>query len=484
MAAVDAAKLVTPGVDPIMAMLSELMKPARKETITGAGGGATTTTATSTASTANVTALQQLVAQLQAQATPAGSAQLIQEIFKTGMQQNMPSVNAATSGARAGSSTYRALAVNDLTARLAGQAAAELNRTTQTATTAATALAEATKGTTQTQTQTQAVAPKTETRVSENKFNLQDLILPIGVSAGKTVLKNILGDVGKKAAGAAAAAFAPEAIGASTAFANEFATVPAAFDFASLPGVAATSQGGSITDFITSGGTVTPYAAPVATTATESSNFFDFSGDTSSAGGGGGPASFATNVVMNEIFGGGNNADTLGQSAVYATPYIGPIAAAADILGVSEIQKPVQEVVGVTSDIIQGAGDVVSGAGDVVSSVVDTITGGTVICTELNRRGILKPALYHAYAEQLAGISPITMRGYQLWAVPVVRVMRKERWYSKVLVKLATPFAIGRVLRIIGLPSFAGAVTVYIGEPVCYVLGLFCCSNKPLVTEV
>jgi hypothetical protein len=103
---------------------------------------------------------------------------------------------------------------------------------------------------------------------------------------------------------------------------------------------------------------------------------------------------------------------------------------------------------------------------------IDTGTAkkGTVICTELARQGLLSEELYVAGFDHFSSLSQQTIRGYQVWARKVVPLMRTHRW----LAELLAPIGVGRYEFIVSKKiTFWGLVTVYIGQPVCWCVGLF-----------
>lgn len=87
--------------------------------------------------------LQQMYQTLYNQQTPAGSNALIQQIFKQGIEGNMPALfnRSNTAGLRTNNSTSQLMA-NDLQARLSGQAAQAVQQTQQQAMQAAAAIAQ------------------------------------------------------------------------------------------------------------------------------------------------------------------------------------------------------------------------------------------------------------------------------------------------------------------------------------------------------
>jgi hypothetical protein len=93
---------------------------------------------------------------------------------------------------------------------------------------------------------------------------------------------------------------------------------------------------------------------------------------------------------------------------------------------------------------------------------------GTVICTELASQGKLDLKLYSAGHVHFWTLPKQTVRGYHFWARSVVSLMQK----SPLLSSLLAPIAKSRYEYIVhGKITFWGMVTVYIGQPVCYLIG-------------
>lgn len=96
----------------------------------------------------------------------------------------------------------------------------------------------------------------------------------------------------------------------------------------------------------------------------------------------------------------------------------------------------------------------------------------TVICTELNRQGYLSDYLYcdPKATEHFQKLHHLTVSGYHLWALGVVDRMKK----SPRLCKLLLPTARARYEMITtGKFNLLGAATIYIGQPICFILGAF-----------
>ena len=97
-------------------------------------------------------------------------------------------------------------------------------------------------------------------------------------------------------------------------------------------------------------------------------------------------------------------------------------------------------------------------------------TGVTVICTELARQGKLPPALYSLGHSHFLTLHPQTVAGYRVWADKVVPMMRKSKRLSNFL----APIAIARYrMVVLGEFSILGAATIYLGQPICFVIGGF-----------
>jgi len=96
------------------------------------------------------------------------------------------------------------------------------------------------------------------------------------------------------------------------------------------------------------------------------------------------------------------------------------------------------------------------------------VTGKSVICTELIRQGKLDKELHARTHEHWLKISPYTKRGYWLWAPQVVKLMQR----SEVLSSFLAPIATRRCQMIVeGRTNISGLWTIYLGQPVCYLIG-------------
>jgi hypothetical protein len=93
---------------------------------------------------------------------------------------------------------------------------------------------------------------------------------------------------------------------------------------------------------------------------------------------------------------------------------------------------------------------------------------GSVICTELVRQGKLDKSLYEAGHSHFLSLNPKIVSGYQWWAMPMVTRMQK----SEKLSNFFAPIAKARYEYLVNnKKSFLGMLTVFIGHPICFVLG-------------
>ncbi len=102
--------------------------------------------------------------------------------------------------------------------------------------------------------------------------------------------------------------------------------------------------------------------------------------------------------------------------------------------------------------------------------------GGRVICTHLMRQGLLDPAIWRAdLAFTYKHLSPTTVRGYQLWAIPYVRLMRKSPLAQKLMRPLATWRAeeLAYQMGVLQKSNWKGKVVRWTCEPICFALGIF-----------
>lgn len=132
------------------------------------------------------------------------------------------------------------------------------------------------------------------------------------------------------------------------------------------------------------------------------------------------------------------------------------------------------------SGVATGAGyalgnAILPGVGGFIGGALGGAIGGRVICTELRDQGLMSQDLLDLDLHFTARIHPTVIRGYHAWAIPFVRLMRR----SELATAIVKPFAVARALEIayqlgareVGSPL--GKLVRWIGEPACFVIGLF-----------
>lgn len=98
-------------------------------------------------------------------------------------------------------------------------------------------------------------------------------------------------------------------------------------------------------------------------------------------------------------------------------------------------------------------------------------SGGKVICTELNKQGILSDSIYKKdaeYGEELFKVDPYVLIGYHFWALPIVNLMKKSKIFTRIVSYPALKWA----KHIAGEEkSLFGYFCVHVGQPVCRIIG-------------
>ena len=110
-----------------------------------------------------------------------------------------------------------------------------------------------------------------------------------------------------------------------------------------------------------------------------------------------------------------------------------------------------------------------------IAGFIGGALGGRVICNELHKQGLLtKEQVLMDYKFTRDYLTPTHVNGYHLWAVWVVKQMRKGR-----MVKFWKHIATHRANEIAYIygkrekPDYLGKIYRRIGEPVCWLLGTF-----------
>lgn len=121
--------------------------------------------------------------------------------------------------------------------------------------------------------------------------------------------------------------------------------------------------------------------------------------------------------------------------------------------------------------LIAGLGPVGAAIAPVLPILGSVLGGISVVCTALQKRGLLDKTQYDKGQEYLSKLHFRTINGYYIWGVPLARQIDKG---NKIAIAIALPFARQRTALLAGSPAYRnplGLVTKYIGEPACYALG-------------
>ena len=121
-----------------------------------------------------------------------------------------------------------------------------------------------------------------------------------------------------------------------------------------------------------------------------------------------------------------------------------------------------------------------SGSGTVsvsqASSGSSSSSSSRVICTHFFKKGMMDRDLWRADLEfTFKNLSSQTVRGYQFWAIPYVRLMRKSPLAEKIMLPLAKAraeelaYKIGKREK----GNWFGKIVRLIGEPMAYIIGAF-----------
>ena len=118
------------------------------------------------------------------------------------------------------------------------------------------------------------------------------------------------------------------------------------------------------------------------------------------------------------------------------------------------------------------------GGGPAKGGFVNTHRGNSssrVICTHFYRKGMLDQAIWRAdMAFTFKNLSPATVRGYQFWAIPYVRLMRKSTVAEKFMFPLAKWRAqeLAYQMGVVSKGSWRGKLVRLTCEPICWALGV------------
>ena len=143
--------------------------------------------------------------------------------------------------------------------------------------------------------------------------------------------------------------------------------------------------------------------------------------------------------------------------------------------------KSVLDPVGFTKELVESDR---SG----LAKVVDPLdVSGTVVCTELNRQGYMSDELKdfsHRYGSE---ISPEIYEGYLVVAKPIVELMQKSKWFTRLVAKFALPWAFNMANKYKPKQypkTLIGALVMILGKPLCRITRLFVERRRSCIKSV
>ena len=106
----------------------------------------------------------------------------------------------------------------------------------------------------------------------------------------------------------------------------------------------------------------------------------------------------------------------------------------------------------------------------------DGTDGGTVICTELYRQGLINGDLFRAdkkCGETFMRTDPDLMAGYHAWARPVAKILKKYPVLALIVKPLVLPVIKELAVKEGGslFGSVVGKAMFFIGAPICRAIG-------------
>ena len=101
--------------------------------------------------------------------------------------------------------------------------------------------------------------------------------------------------------------------------------------------------------------------------------------------------------------------------------------------------------------------------------------GGTYICTELHRQGLMSDETYKADAAYGASLPYSVMGGYSVFAIPLASAMAK----SRIVTSIVKPFGMAWARHMAGDKNWFGAIAIKAGIPMCKaIFSLKCCLTR------
>ena len=167
----------------------------------------------------------------------------------------------------------------------------------------------------------------------------------------------------------------------------------------------------------------------------------------------------------------GENATAAGRANLYGSAGAGAATIAANLIAGKNLKESVKS--GAKVGVGTYVGTLIGGP---LGGMIGGILGGRVICNELMRQGIMtrkQVVLDYKFTEDY--LTPQHVAGYHVWAVWMVKQMRKGR-----LVNFWTHVAGHRANEIAYIygerdkPDYLGKVYRKVLEPICWSIGFFC----------
>lgn len=169
------------------------------------------------------------------------------------------------------------------------------------------------------------------------------------------------------------------------------------------------------------------------------------------------------------LFGGQQTA--AGRANLYGSAGAGVSTIAANLLAGKSLKESVKTGVKVSAGTFIG-----TAIGGPIGGLIGGLLGGRVICNELMRQGIMtrkQVVLDYKFTEDY--LTPQHVAGYHVWAVWMVRQMRKGRLVN--FWKHVAGHRANEIAYIYGerdKPDYLGKVYRKILEPICWSIGFFC----------
>lgn len=388
---------------------------------TGNSGGSNTTTTTSGGIGTKQTMISSEIA-----------TQMLQNALES--NQGLAAIAQGQAGAGMYNSTTNKLLTNDLLARLTANIAEKAAPTVE------------------------SISPTTQTvKVANTVPSLKGQVPTL---TALTLGKPLLDKVGKSKS-------IYDVVNTISDFVTPAATLPATEALSSIGGLpAASAAPGSVLELLSATSQVSPIVYDALAPAADAiSSALSFATSTAAID----TASTAGELAGTSAALEGATADSLlGATATEAAIDSGILGGVGSEIGAAAGAGTAAELAAGAADagVLATAGVAAEGGSVLVEAL--PLVLGWVICTELQDSGELPNELYLAGALRTINLPASVIRGYQWWAIPYTRLMRR----STLARKFIKPFAIARASYIAtGKFNLAGWLSVVIGEPICAILG-------------